>query len=496
MTQFDDLRDYQIEALTRVQEASGPNKSLVMPTGSGKTRVALKYAEKKTVEDTESVAYIVKSNAHAEQVLREADEIGVDAEFIPGKESEEATDERTFKLDDYDVGFHVGVFTYSGYFLGSGVDRAANLIIDDAHAVNSQDISYSTVELRKGNWKRQFRKIISFIKDNNPELEPHIEALEEPVYRGGGTVLVPPFRDPDLADQLREKLDALTEGTGWQKHFLSERLDASKCFPYWPCVVTQESIRWRPFILPFESFGKNPKDGIREDEILALTSTKDSEDLLQVRLGLKRGINQVQLEDIDFDMDRLVIPYRKYGSGIPPTDSHINILTEWVHKFGSVLVYVSSDSTYTSLEKELDNEISVHRYRSDESLEEFRDLSEPKVLVLVNRPSGIDIHSSICEIGIHLDLPYSASGHEVVAGDIEESGSVADASLAVRLSQLLGRLNREPEHRSVHLVLGGELPLQRDSVFARALDPKVSVPHKASSASCFCGLSSVSKRLY
>jgi len=28
------------------------------------------------------------------------------------------------------------------------------------------------------------------------------------------------------------------------------------------------------------------------------------------------------------------------------------------------------------------------------------------------------------------------------------------------------------------------------------LDEEVSVPHKASSASCFCGLSSVSKRLY
>jgi site-specific recombinase XerD len=30
----------------------------------------------------------------------------------------------------------------------------------------------------------------------------------------------------------------------------------------------------------------------------------------------------------------------------------------------------------------------------------------------------------------------------------------------------------------------------------RALDVRDSVPHKASSASCFCGLSSVSKRLY
>lgn len=477
MAEKDDLRPYQEDALESLFDTPGPFNSLVMPTGSGKTRVALMYADQK-MEEINSIAYVVKSDAHVQQVLDEANIIDVEAVQIPGRTSSTAPDEvmenRPINIQDFDAGMKVGVFSYPGYFLGSGVPNADILIIDDAHALVSQDISYSVVQLHRDDWGRQYDRILDLLKEQNPVLKPEVEALERPVHRGGETVLIPPPSTDEVEEAISESVQALTEGTGWSKYILSERLDAAPEFLNWPCVVTADSICWRPFILPFESFGEAPHRKMSENEILALTSMEDSEEFLQLRLGTSRSINQAKLTDDPPEMgSRIVIPYRELRSSSPPNDSQLNIIELWARRFGSVLVSVASDHSYGKLAGEIDDEISVSRFKSPRSVDHFDDQNEPRVLGLVNRPSGIDIPSEICNTAIHLDLPYSTSGHEVIAGDIEESGTVADASLAVRISQLLGRLNRDPDDRSAHVVLADELPLRRGSVFAKSLDPAV-----------------------
>lgn len=471
-----ELRPYQENALDSIRECRGPYKSLVMPTGSGKTRVALYYAQQ-LIDEGKSVAYIVKTDAHAEQVLREAEIIGADVAHIPGKQSlddESEIEERQWDIDDYNIGIHTGVFSYSGYFLGSSVPRAQHLIIDDAHAVVSQDISHAAVELNRAKWGRRYDDLIDLIKETNPLLEDHINGLQHPVHREGSAVLVPPPKNEETVDAICERVSTLSDGTGYHKYLLRQRLNANPEFVYWPCVVTSDSICWRPFVLPFEASGQPPHRNIQEDELLLLTSTTESEEFLQYRLGLSSNVNQAPLDEEPPEMgSRIVIPYPDLGAYSPPNESQLNIIEQWAEEFGSVLISVSSDAAYARLAAGLDSNISAHRYQSDQSIDDFESLPEPRVLILVNQPSGIDIRSSVCKVGIHLDLPYSTSGHEAIAGDIESSGNVADASLAVRLSQLLGRLNRDPDDRSVHLILAGDLPLTRGSIFVRSLDPVV-----------------------
>ncbi|WP_336330911.1 DEAD/DEAH box helicase family protein [Haloarcula sp. CGMCC 1.2071] len=471
-----DLRSYQEDALDSIRDCSGPNKSLVMPTGSGKTRVALYYAQQ-LIDEGKSVAYIAKTEAHAEQVLREAELIGTDVAYIPGKQSlddESEIEERQWDIDDYNIGIHTGVFSYSGYFLGSGVPRAEHLIIDDAHAVVSQDISLGAVELNRSEWGRRYNDLLDLIKETNPLLEDHINGLQHPVHREGDAVLVPPPKNEEAVEAIRERVSTLSDGTGYHKYLLRQRLDANPEFINWPCVVTSDSICWRPFVLPFEASGQPPHNNIEEEELLLLTSTTESEEFLQYRLGLSSNVNQAQLAEEPPEMgSRIVIPYPDLGAYSPPNESQLNIIEQWAEEFGSVLVSVSSDAAYARLAAGLNSNISTHRYQSDQSIDDFESLQEPRVLTLVNQPSGIDIRSSVCKVGIHLDLPYSTSGHEAIAGDVESSGNVADASLAVRLSQLLGRLNRDPDDKSVHLILAGDLPLTRGSIFVRSLDPAV-----------------------
>lgn len=252
---------YQKDAVSSLWDTSGPFKSLVMPTGSGKTRVGLQYAQQK-MDEYQSVAYAVISDAHVGQVLEEADIIDVDAAHIPGKSSKTAPDEvlnnRPYNIQDYDTGLQVGVFSYPGYFQGSEVPEADVLIIDDAHAIVGQDISHSAVLLKSSDWGRQYDKILDLIKDQNSILKPQIESLEQPVHRGGETVLVPPPTNKEIKDAINKSVKSLAEGTGYSSYLLSQRLNAAPGFVNWPCVVTAETICWRPFILPFESFGESP----------------------------------------------------------------------------------------------------------------------------------------------------------------------------------------------------------------------------------------------
>jgi len=116
----DDLRTYQQQAVRAIAEADEDYKSLILPTGAGKTRVGLAYASR-ILDKEGSVAYITQTDAHVGQVLSEADEIGVDAVHIPGRSAESQGDggrgDREIDIQDYNIGFKIGVFSYAGYFL-------------------------------------------------------------------------------------------------------------------------------------------------------------------------------------------------------------------------------------------------------------------------------------------------------------------------------------------------------------------------------------------
>lgn len=474
----DDLRTYQKEAVRAISESDEDYKSLILPTGAGKTRVGLAYASEMTGPEC-SVAYITQTDAHVGQVLSEADEIGVDAVHIPGKSAESKGEgnagDREINIQDYNLGFKIGVFSYPGYFHGSEVPTADVLIVDDAHAFRGEDVTHSAVILQRDDWGRKYDRLLDLIKDENPILESEIESLQQPIHRGGGAVLVPPPDTDDLEEAVTSSVESMANEGGWEPYLLQQRLNASPGFVNWPCVITANTVSWRPFILPFESFGRSPNREIDESELVAMTSIRDPEEFLQTRLGTPESVTKIEPpEPVEEMGSRVVIPYRDQYDRNPPSESQINTINQWANRFGSVLVSVASHNSAKEVIQDLYKEdINPVEYESEKSIQKFQEKEEPRALVLVNRPSGIDISSTICPVAIHLDLPHSTSGHEVVAGDIEESGAVAEASLAVRLSQLLGRLNRSDEDRSIHLLLADGLPLRRGTAFVKSLDPAV-----------------------
>lgn len=471
-----ELRPYQESALEGLLDEPSNHKALIMPTGSGKTRVALAFA-KQRMDKGSSVAYISESDALANQVLAEAEAIGVSAAWVPGLSSETAPvdviESRKANLEDYDAGLILGVFTYASYFMGSNVPRAQTLIVDDAHALVGAHYSLSVVEINSHDFNGPYKRILTAIRDANPTLSRQMSDLDVPVHRGGPAVLVPPSQVSGVRDVILDLVRTAAEGTGYARFRLRSSLDVSSPhFLFWPCVITSASITWRPFIVPFESLGQAPGNPVPEQELVLLTATKGPQGFLETRLGMSSKVPRVPIPEGVPEMGtRLVLTYEDLGSYAPPSQAHVNVIDLYARRFGSLLVTVISDLGEARLRSRLSDDIQILRYRDRSTLDAFQKLSEPRVLVLVNRPVGVDLPSEVCRVAIHLDLPYSSSGHEVVEGDIERSGTVAEASLAVRLSQLLGRMNRSPSDRTAHIILAGPLPLNRGSTFTQSLDP-------------------------
>jgi hypothetical protein len=127
--EFPALSDGQAAVLARyaVAHLKTPDLAIEMPTGEGKTLLALLIADY-ALDLGRSVAYPTGTRQLAERVEDEAGKLGLDAVRFAARDYGGA------KLDDYHQAHAVGIMNYWVYFNSRPVPQPADLLIfDDAH---------------------------------------------------------------------------------------------------------------------------------------------------------------------------------------------------------------------------------------------------------------------------------------------------------------------------------------------------------------------------
>lgn len=471
--------EYQEPMASRLLGAGGRYKALVLPTGSGKTRIALRFAQAR-LDGGRSVAYLVESDLHVKQVQDEAAALGMDVRFIPGLrkvdgDAQKKT-QRSDDLQDYGHGLFVGLFTYAGYFHGSNVPRAEVLVVDDAHALQAEEFSYASVSLTEERFgEATLARLRQAIAEAVPSMRRGFEDLVDPVQRGGAAILVPPL-PPGAKATLRDLVKEAAAGKGFHSFLLRSRVEACPHYLDWPLVVTKDTLVWQPFVVPFEALGQPISGASQVKELLLVTATAGPDRFLQSRLGLDAPVEVVTDPGVKAMGTRAILPYPTVGRGPAGLAEAAALVENLAKRFGAVVVTTNSGAKADAINQLMMqgmNSLSSKSAEEEDPIQRFRNMPEPKVLYLVNRPSGINIPSSVCRVAVHLDLPYANDGHGALAGAGADCGRALHASLAVRFSQLAGRLNRSETDRSIHLVLGSELPLEKGGLFIRTLEPAV-----------------------
>lgn len=121
-----------------------PDLAIEMPTGEGKTLLALLIADY-ALDQGRSVAYLAGTRQLAERVEDEAAELGLEAVRFAARDYGGA------RLDDYHQAQAVGVMNYWVYFNSRPVPQPADLVIfDDAHLAEQPLSGLQTLRILTG----------------------------------------------------------------------------------------------------------------------------------------------------------------------------------------------------------------------------------------------------------------------------------------------------------------------------------------------------------
>lgn len=417
-----------------------------LPTGAGKTLVGLLIAEWRRQSLGTRVAYLCPTTQLAQQVGSQADDYGIQAHVLVGKQSDYPPKE----FSEYQTSRAIAITTYSAVFnVNPRIKDAQTLILDDAHAgenfmvnmwsveISRSDIYHELVELLRNELDAGF---YSDISENTAWGSTKTDLIE----------LVPAALIRRHTNAIRDLLDSsLKENTppryAW--NVVKNHLAACNFFISW------NSILIRPFIPPTQTHPSFSQASQR----VYMSATLGAGGELERITGVK-------------SIKRLPLPvgWDKQGSGrrlflIPeleiPHEEMIKVVEDAIQKFGRSLILVPSryDSTRTELVNAvelLDMEV-LDASNIENSLDPF--LKNEKAVLLLSRYDGLDLPDEACRLLIFGGLPSGANLQEKFLWARIAAFSLLRDRVITRFTQGVGRCTRSDNDYAVVFLVGRQL---------------------------------------
>lgn len=452
------LWPWQREVLTRYEGRSETDAAIELPTGSGKTLVALLAAEEYRVRTQRPVAYLTGTKQLAQQVEREADELGFPIVRFQGpKTAWSQADRRAYHWAQ-----KTAVMNYWAYFNAApGVDPAGLLIFDDVHLAEGPLRDFFTVRIGRGD--ALFAEIVSRISARYPhytvaaDLAAGVDALRPPEMLA--------FPDSaEISGEIRDLLDArLVDGTpawwGWQR--VRNKIEACS----W--LVSARAFTITPFIPPTQEIGHFAEPEAR----LYLSATVGTVDDLQRRLGCG-PLQKITADAHPRQGERLVL-FESEPTRHGPLEL-VARLAPLLVSHPKALWLCARRDTAMALEPALilQTQSPVWRLVEDNGADEpFADALAGH-LVTAGRYDGMDFPDDACRVEVLPEVPVATSDLEEFTSSYLRDAQFAEARFAQRVAQALGRCNRSERDRAVYVLADPEFltRLSRPRVLAAMPD--------------------------
>ncbi|MES0492052.1 MAG: DEAD/DEAH box helicase family protein [Leptospirales bacterium] len=424
------------------------NLSIEMPTGTGKTLVAMLIAEWRRVSYKEKILYLCPTRQLANQTYNESiDKYGIKPVLFTGKKKNyDAKD-----VFGYTSNQNIAISTYNSLFnVKPFFEEPDIIIIDDAHSAESYLSSLYSLELN--NWEQEdlFKEFLELF---NPILERHeyhyfngdVESNKNDSY------LMPLPRYYDIIPDIISFFDAsLTPYTNLWYTWSVIRDNLLTCNLY----LSQNQISIRPYLFPVNTC----KPFTKAKQRILFSANIGDDGSVEKLFSIKK------LEKI-----RAVVGSEKQGVGrrffyFPQialeNDQVESMLQSALDKFNRGLVLVASASMVEKYEEifSATPNISIFKAKDIElSKQKFID-ANPGVAIMANRYDGIDFPGDECRLLIIDDFPSAANLQEYFFVNQLGASFLLRAKTLTRINQAIGRCNRSTLDRSMVLILGEKLP--------------------------------------
>lgn len=474
-TRFTELREPQRLVLDQygAHHTGSADVAIEMPTGEGKTLVALLIADY-ALDQGLSVAYLAGNRVLAEDVEDQAKDLGLEAVRFSGRNYGGA------KLADYNDGQAVGVMNYWVYFNASPkVDSADLVIFDDAHLAEQPLSGMQTLRVpaRAPEGRDLYSALCGLVLARTataayPALRSYLEGSAP---RGSAPELLS-FRDwAEVADAARDIVDQSKllqddDSARYVWRAVRDNLDRVGV------LIGPDAIEMRPYHPPTSIL----RHYRRAKQRLYLSATLGSMDDLQRRIGGNSIVKLVPSQPLPVGQtgDRL---FAINPTGVPAADP---AMMDWALSHasragGRVAWLCASNSEADDFARELRaRTLPVFRLRAgnDDTISRWLAASTGH-LVTAGRYDGMDLGGGQCRLVVVPSVPQASSEFERFTVAYLGDASFMRHRVGQRITQALGRANRYPDDRALYLGL--------DPRFAQILaDPAVqrSIPASATAA--------------
>ena len=449
---FEELYPAQESALNLYSSAfiNEPSVAIELPTGSGKTLIALMVVDY-WLEQKKRAAVLCGTKNLARQLKEEADALGIPAILFEGAKSGWSNADR-FKYGQCKA---LAILNYWGYINQSpGIDPADVLVLDDAHLAESAAHGLFSLDISRIDHEDLYVEVVEALADRFPHyavISDYKEGKQSPV---SPTELIN-FTDwldylPQFED-LMEKSDHTKEsGTlffPWRR--------ARPALPSNLCFVGPNSVTIRPGSYPLfaEKHISSPRQRI------FLSATIGSADDLARRVGVPK-IKTLPIEP----KYRLSVPGKRLLL-FPDSESHedqmeaLALDTALRLKRSVWLCGSSHEATVWSDKlqahltgKGVQGQPIFLAKASAEEIDQFVDAPTGH-LFCAARYDGMDFEGDVCRLVVMPSLPYACGPFERFVSENLADASFLSSRVLQRMKQALGRATRNDHDWAVYVFL-------------------------------------------
>lgn len=427
-----------------------PDVALELPTGSGKTLVALLIAEWRRRGLGNRTVYACPTQQLAEQVHAAAKDQGLETVLLVGNH-------KTWDESDkfrYTSGKATAVTVYSHIFNAySKFPDAQAVVFDDAHAAENYVADSWSVSI--ASTKERYLQIFEELKDDLDELfvlqmtdDSPISSAEEEVR------LIPPLTIKKHESKLSKLLSEITdEDLRWGLQRISQNL--SSCLFY----VSRTSWYIRPMIPP--TFEHPPFTEPEQRIYISATLGEGGE--LERAFGRSR-IERISVPDAweEVGSGRRFFVFPSLVNLDEDTDAEVTepgkLRKELFSLSDKQLIISQSDEVTEGIATALDLPADeLFRVKKNE-FESFR-TAEKGALLAANRYDGMDLAGDTCRLMLLRGLPVTSHLQDKFFESKLRARNVLQERVRTRVVQGLGRCTRGPDDYSVIIVEDSDLVL-------------------------------------
>ncbi|HEY5377478.1 MAG TPA: DEAD/DEAH box helicase [Polyangiaceae bacterium] len=435
------LRPAQIEAIQLLAaRRSERDHVLKMNTGAGKTTAALLYLRSHAAEKHRPVVYLCPTIQLVDQVLEEADKLGILA--VHYRAGEPHPDPKGMSGEAVIVCAYEKLFNARTTFdrVDVGLSPCA-LVLDDAHAGIERIRDAFTIRLDGGSMRERIAGLLA------PALKAYMPGLWKDVERGDPAAVmeVPYWIWRPLADEIRNALAEEADGElKFVWGYLRDQLEWCRC------LVSGASVEILPDPPPVEQVR-----AYHDAPHRLFTSATLADDSSLVReLGCSSAAALAP-----------IVPGSDQGVGermvLAPSLIHKNLDRPWVMAWCAVLakrvnVVVLAASGAAAAEWSAHGATVVLGEDVRETVRALR-AGRERFVVFANRYDGLDLPDDACRVIVLDGMPFGEGASSRYDSSIPGRPGAAHNRLVHRIEQGMGRAVRSHADYAVVILAGPEL---------------------------------------